>query len=81
MSERTSYPLGTIQNPYIVDDDNAVSMGRVLYNVYSSWVDYKAWNGEPLKPFKDLPSNIRHAWEMVAFGKFKDRPSAPQLTL
>jgi len=48
--------------------------GMVLYGRYSSWVDYKSFNGEDLKEFDDLPDNIKHAWIMSALGKIKKQP-------
>jgi len=50
---------------------NALNTGEAFYKRYGSWVDNKAWNGEPLKEFMELPEKIRYAWIMASLGKTK----------
>lgn len=46
--------------------------GRKLYDTYGSWVDHKAFDGEKLKEFDELPEIIQIAWVMTANGKKKE---------
>ena len=39
--------------------------GEKSYEIYREAVGNKAWNGDPLKDFKDLPAKIKNAWKMV----------------
>lgn len=40
--------------------------GKAFYETYASWVDYKAWNGDILKTYEELPMRIQIAWAMAA---------------
>lgn len=37
-------------------------LGRIAYNAYCDEVGWKAFNGDSLLEFDDLPDRIRNAW-------------------
>ena len=40
--------------------------GQVAYEAYAKAVGGKAWNGEPLKTYDELPERIKDAWSTAA---------------
>ena len=39
-----------------------IAFGKVNYEAYRKEMNNKAWNGDALKDFEELPENVRNGW-------------------
>lgn len=43
-----------------------VSLARIAYHAYGSWVQWKTPNGKRLPNFEELPMQLQNAWTAAA---------------
>lgn len=49
------------------------TLGRVAYQAYADDAGWKAFNGDMLPNWEDLPSEIRQHWEVAAAAVLRER--------
>jgi len=47
-------------------DKTLAELGRVGYEAYGAEADWKAYNGEPMPQWEELPGHIRTKWAVAA---------------
>jgi hypothetical protein len=62
--------VGDDQSWATSDDPETVAkaLGRIGYEAYGREADWKAYNGEPMPTWDDLPDHIHRKWSAAAKG-------------